>query len=200
MSYLSIQKDDLFEKIKKRNQELNHYGYGFIYNGKKETENFDYYKTISPIDFEKHKMGVCWDYVEVEARDLWSYGFNCTIKPLEKDKEFSLYYIIHTTKDGINPTHTWLGFRYNNSIYSFESSWGKYQGIHKFTSEKAMLNTYQRWHKEDIKSDIDNCYIFKFKPRTKFGKTPMQYMNSIHSTGKCYFSTNTNHQKLDYHL
>jgi len=188
LSYLSIQKDDLFKRIKQRNQELNHYDYGFIYKGKKESENFDHYRTISPEDFEKHKLGVCWDYVEQEARDFKSFGFKNTNKPLE-DMQFSLYYICHTTEDGINPTHTWLGFKYNGNVYAFESSWLSHQGIHKFKDEKSMISTYAKWHKSGIKSKIINQYIIKYAPRIKFGKTPQQYMNDIHYSSGIYYST-----------
>ena len=203
MSYLKIKNnsESLLNQITSFNKELNTWDYGFLHNGKKSL-NFDYYKTISPQDFEKHKIGVCWDYVEYEARKLKSYGMKCVTTPLTNDKEFSLYYIVHTTEDGIDPTHTWIGFRLNKNIYSFESSWGKYQGIHKFANEKIMIDTYRNWHSHssDIKSKIHNCYVFKYNPKIKFNKTPIQFMNGIHSTGKCYFSTNTNHQKLDYHL
>ena len=199
MSYLSIDKqNNLLPQIKQYNQKLNAYQYGFLVNGKK-SEDYDKYRTISPEELERTKIGTCWDYVELEAKYLSSLGFICTVKPLE-EKQYSLYYIELEDNDGDQPTHSWLGFKLNGKYYAFESSWKQKRGIHIFNSEKDMINTYEKWHKLCYqKNGIKSRILMKYKPKRKYNQSCYQYMHGIHTNGVCYL-TDKNRYIVKYKL
>jgi len=157
------------EKIKQFNIYLNQFDYGMILNGITYTNNpnFDNYITISPQNFEKYKCGVCWDFTTYE------YNYFKTHFPFV---EIKCYYIQLNTLDNIEPTHTWLSFKYNNYIYSFESSWLDLQGIRKFTSEKDMLDFYLAKHIKASKSKCTGLIITEYIPPIIFGQTPEEFM------------------------
>ena len=52
---------EIFYNISKINKKLNKYDYGMLYNGKRLTNqlNGGLYRTITPRDFEKYKIGIC---------------------------------------------------------------------------------------------------------------------------------------------
>ena len=183
------------------NKILNDFNYGIIVNGKIITNNinFDHYKTLSYKDFLKYKTGVCWDYTQFEA----IYFTNNLGMKLTKDElrnnTFSMYYMEFDDEDGDQPTHTWLGYKLDNKIYAFESSWKQYKGITEFESENDMIQTYIERQKDfynNIKNPIYNPKIIKYSPMKKSGLTCEVFMSIVHKEGKIIFRE-TNIDSLD---
>jgi len=114
---------------------LNTWGYGLLTKNKEvitndiEPEQFaDLYRTISPQDFEKYKVGVCWDYTEYERYYFKKYF----------DYKFKTYYI---ELDNLSSsTHTFLVYEDSGKYYYFESSYRRYQGIHVFETMQDVFN------------------------------------------------------------
>lgn len=184
------------EIIMNFNKTLNKYNYGIIVDGKIMTGDnidFDKYKTISPEDFQKYKTGTCWDYTEYE-----SYYFanelemQLTKYKLKEDNSYSMYYMQHIDRDGDMPTHTWIGYKLNSKIYSFESSWQSMQGILEHKTEKDMLEYYLKAQEDyyNFKNDmLSNYVILKYSSMPKYNLTPEEFMNMVLDRGVVILST-----------
>ena len=124
------------------------YGY-FDFNNKIHInidEDFSIlYKLQSPQETLEHKVGVCWDQVE-----LGRYLFK------KEEMEFKTYFIVHYDDDKC-PTHTFLIYKENNKYYWFEHSWEKYRGIKAFDTEIDALKDIKE---KFIKDELNNKYNF----------------------------------------
>lgn len=150
------------------------FGYGFIRNGKKYKDknlDFDKYRTLSPNEFIKHHIGICWDYAEFEY--LYISKFFPELKP-------QIWYIEHSDESGDRPTHTWVSFHDDGMIKVMEVSWLSNRGIHSYKSEKDMVDDYARKHCKG-----KNYVIFKIEPVKKYGLSCDEYMSHVWETGKC---------------
>jgi len=91
----------------------------------REFDQFYYLQT--PLELTLSQCGVCWDQVEFERDFLEKRGVSV-----------GTYFIC--TYDGDNlPSHTFLVLEEDEKFYWFEHSWGKYQGIHAYSSLKELL-------------------------------------------------------------
>ena len=145
--------DEIIELLKR----LNTYDYGYIKNGKKikGMENFfDDYKSLTISEFEKYKIGVCWDYVHYEAYWFDKHGY-----------KYDTFYIQVQDEDNDCPSHTYLVFYLpgSNKVYYFESAWGKYQGIEEFDNINKLHNTIKERHISSANSKCDPKTYFRNK-------------------------------------
>ena len=101
------------------------------------------YKLQSPKETLEHKVGVCWDQVELER-----YLFK------KEDIEFKTYFIVHYDNDKC-PTHTFLIYKENNKFFWFEHSWEKYRGIKSYNTEIDALKAIKE---KFIKDELNNKY------------------------------------------
>jgi len=168
------------------NNTLNAYDYGYIVDGKPviEFDDFDKYRTISPEDFAKYKIGVCWDYVAFEYVYFMKHFKNTNPR---------CFYIQCNTTNHQEPTHTWLGFEYNGKTYSFESSWQTEQGIREFDSVKEMLKYYKKAQLTFISKQNMHCTgytIREFEQPSKFNLNPSEYMKYCLTHGKVRMEEN----------
>jgi len=117
------------------NEKLNLYKYGIPDNGNlienpSDEDFYLKYKLLAPREFEKYKMGVCWDYVTYIA-----YYFK---------KNFpSIFFktFFHMIDDNENcPSHTFFLFYLNNRTYWFESSWKPERGVFEFNHESDAID------------------------------------------------------------
>ena len=147
------------------NKILNSYKYGYVIHGKPyEGDDFSKYTTLSPEQFAKYKIGVCWDYV---AYEYW-YFKKYFKYPVQ------LYYI---EGDNGNKSHTWLTYTDNGSVYAFESSWKSYQGIHKFKDVNDMSITYSSKFAKTCKTK--GLIMYKMTQIDEYGLDPNTYMDRI---------------------
>ena len=179
----------LLRRIKRLNNKLNDFNYGIVIDGQVVTENLDFekYRTLSSKEFLKYKTGVCWDYTHFEALYFLDVLRLKLIQNdwLRFDKTFSMYYMEFEDDDGDTPTHTWLAFRLNGKVYSFESSWKSYRGITEFASEEDMIQTYidrQKRFYRSIDNPIYNPKVWKYSPM-KSGLDCVQFMKRIREIG-----------------
>ena len=194
--YRSNKKITLQERILLFNKNLNNYNYGLIIDGKPYIGydlDFSKYKTISPEDFVKYQTGVCWDYVEYEAYYFTNeLEMRLTKYKLKEDKSYSMYYMQHIDQDGDMPTHTWLGYKLDSKIYSFESSWRSIQGVKEHKTEKDMVKYYlqeQVKYQESNNNPLGNYVVLKYSQMPKYNLTPEEYMNIILDKGFVIEST-----------
>ena len=137
------------DDIIRLSEELNNYQYGYLVNGKIETDMesfFDNYKSLTIKDFEKYKVGVCWDYVHYEANWFKIHGY-----------KYETFYVQVQDEDGYCPSHTFLVFYLpgSNKPYYFEASWKKYRGIENFNTLSELHKTIRQRHIDDAQS---KCY------------------------------------------
>lgn len=174
--------------IKDLNEYLSNFDWGYKINGENIFKNeskitdkmfADNYRTLSPMQFEIDKCGICWDYVNDEAIYFQKYfHMNCTLNNLSNNC-FSQYYI-ETIPN--NKTHTFIAYMENNMIHIFESSWKPFVGIYDFHSEKEMLNYYYK--KFCNNNNVDKCSVFKYLPFTEFWLSPYEFIRIIKEKGK----------------
>ena len=169
----STTSEDIMDKIKEFNKELNSWDYGILINGKVETKNIDFrkYKTIPINDIEKYHVGVCWDFVNYEA--YW-FKKNTNLK-------FKTFYI--QIDDNKNcPSHTFLVFEYKGKYYYFESSWFTHQGIREFNSyNEAVKYVCENHNKDYNKENKYKLYIWEYNTiGLDKGLTVIEYMNRIY--------------------
>lgn len=151
--------EDIPEDIIQFSKELNKkYCYGVIFNGKPvaNLDNFDFwddYKSLSVSEFEKYKIGVCWDFVHYEAKWFKEHGY-----------KYETYYVEAEDKDNDLPTHSFLVFYLPNSskVYYFESSWGRYKGIEEFNNISTLLQTITKRHVEENEADLKSAFYVKY--------------------------------------
>jgi hypothetical protein len=154
------------------NKILNTYDYGFLIEGV-PTTNIDWhtqwrqYRTISPEDFYKHKIGVCWDYTAFEA-----YYF----KNFFPDIKFKTYYIELEGSD----THTFLVYQLGGKFYHFESSYKKIQGIHK----KNSLDEVFDWVLFNMFEGAPKKYKIYEYAIDKYNLGCEEFMDYIYDNGK----------------
>lgn len=157
------------------NSILNKFSYGYFYDGHKiegielERNNFSHYKTISPIDFMKYKIGICWDYTNFEAWYFNQYFSNL---------EYAMYYIETNDDKGKLYTHTWLAYYNDDNCIVIESSWSEYAGITKYDNEQNMVKEYV----DRFMSDKDNqeCVVYTYVLPNKYGMTTDEFIHYIH--------------------
>lgn len=137
------------------NKELNKYDYGVLINGKVETnmDNINFSqdcRTISVSDFAKYKAGVCWDYVNYEAKWFKSHGY-----------EYQAYYL-ELDDNNRMLAHTFILFKVPNSdkVYHFESCWFKYRGIEAFNTESEALMTITNRHRKNNGNFPASMYMY----------------------------------------
>lgn len=190
--------EPLFRRICRLNKRLNNFDYGIVIDGKAITDedgisygfSHNLYRTLSCKEFIKYRTGVCWDYAHYEANYfLRRLGFEIVRdSKLTFDKTFSLYYMEFEDDNGIYPTHTWLAFRLNDTVYCFESSWKSYVGVTSCPSEFSMAEEYIDRLKNfyaDIGIEIYNPKIYKYLPM-KPGLTPDEFMVKAKREGEAF--------------
>lgn len=150
----------------------------------KYLSTFDYkmgkdYKFQSPRDFEKNKSGICWDYAEYEA---WAFNTHFTTFKMTTGKlrnnTYSLYFTQHKGHDGSKeyPTHTWLAYMEDDTVYVVEASWSANAGLHKYKSEQDMIDAYIKKHNKHN----DPYILAKYPMIKKYGLTPEEYLNRMY--------------------
>ena len=139
-------------------------------------DNYAGYRTKSPLEFEKTKCGVCWDYAEYEASVLRKH-----IRPVTSkltNNTFSMYYHQYDDKKKC-PTHTWVACMIDNKVYVVESSWYSNRGLHTFSSEDDMIKNYCS---KLNRGKYPNLLV-KYMPSTKFGLNAVDYMTDKYDRG-----------------
>lgn len=164
---------EIFYNISKINKKLNKYDYGMLNNGKKFTNqlNGGLYRTITPKDFEKYKIGVCWDFANYQS--YW-FDKNCP------EVYYKLYYLEWNNCDN---THTFLAFKWiDRKWYIFESCWVSHQGIFPFRSEEEMLNYYI----DELMINAENkgYALFSYKRTDEEFKNGGEFVDYIINNGK----------------
>ncbi|MDE6284478.1 MAG: hypothetical protein K2M17_01910 [Bacilli bacterium] len=123
-----------------------------------EDEFYQFYYLLTPEELLEKRCGVCWDQVELE-RKLFE----------EENIPVQTYFIC--TYDGDNlPSHTFLTYEKDNTVYWVESSW-PYKGIHPYPSIEALLKDVKKKFREDHPANDDSyTFIFAYsKPPAHIG-------------------------------
>ena len=158
---------------------LNTFEYGMLDSDLNKTNSTSSYRTISPTNFFKYKIGTCWDFVAAEAYYFRKAFANYKITSQDlKDNTYSLYFI--QKDDSSKQTHTWLAYMKQNKITVIESAWGKMMGIHTFSSEEEMISKYI----ESFVSGSQKYILYKYHPVGKYGLKPDEYLDYIYEHAK----------------
>lgn len=162
------------------------FDYGFMYNGKKCTGydlDFLVYKTLTPQEVLKYRIGTCWDYTTVEYLLFKKYMPDITCQ---------CFYV--EAEDDTN--HTWLAFYRDHSINIFEYSWYDLRGIHTFSTEAEMLNFYTIKFLAATSSFCRSIVVFKYIPPNKYHLSPDEFMYHVTNTGQFVNDMNRYHNSV----
>lgn len=156
------------KEIKKLNNELNSYEFGVPFNpNPDDIDNEEkYYKSLTPKELDKYKMGVCWDFTHYYCD--WAKKNN-----LEYYAVLFVYQYKNDTK-----THSFPIIKLDNKYYILESAWGKMKGVYEKNSLDEAINFYLDKWKKYIK-ETDHISIFKFDGADKKleGLTDKEWLN-----------------------
>lgn len=126
-----------FRDILELNRKLNNFDYGLVINGVydkwRNTTAADwdrYFRLATPQEFAQRRVGTCWDYTTFEAQYF---------KDHFPDIPWKAWYIVFDDRADM-PTHTFITFQYGNNYYWFESSFKKFCGVWKASSEADIVN------------------------------------------------------------
>ena len=172
--------NNIFEEIKKLNNTLNQFEWGYPdENGKNivETDDFENYQLLSNNKFLENKIGTCWDYTNYEIIWFMKHGFIHTKNALRNEMA-CCYYV--ESEDESN--HTWLAYMLNDFVYLFESSWKSKVGTFEFNSEQDLLNYFCKEFIKDLDQSDKRFVLYEFK-QPKTGLTSNQYRAHIIQTG-----------------
>lgn len=124
------------------------------------------YRTMSPQQFEQNHGGICWDYVAFES---WFFQRKFPYK-------YELFFMQKYNR--AKTTHTFLLYEENDSFRIFESSWGRYQGIHHYPTRLSAITLYIT---KFINYKKDLPYILlRYKQPTRYGMTSQEYLNYVY--------------------
>jgi len=136
---------------------LDTFDYGCIIDGVRYDENhldevdWKKYRTSPTKEFEKNKIGVCWDFTNYQHEKLTEAGIpNKT------------HMLVMETEDG-PVTHTFTTFtdKVTNQEYWLEQSFYKYRGIHKINDFKDVVSIVAKHYDESGKRPFD---VYEFSP------------------------------------
>ena len=157
---------------KELNAILNEYSYGILIDGYPETDdakiNWMKYRSMSVKEFEKHRIGCCWDYVMYEH-----YWFKAN------DIPHKLFYI----EGGRNQdTHTFLVYEENNKYLLFESSWKEKCGVYEFKTLDDLLMYYSKEFTKYFDKEYKRYVLYEYE-QPKTGITCTEFMTHIYKNG-----------------
>jgi len=98
----------------------------------------------SPEQVEKDKSGDCHSQSLYEIEKLKKQG-------LSPKASFFIEYDPSTNQGG--QTHTFVYYNKDGKTYWFENSWGGQEGIHEYSSEKALFNDIRKKHMSEQTKD-----------------------------------------------
>ena len=100
------------------NKKLNEYSYGYISNSKVcKRFNPEKYISMSIMEFQKHKIGLCWDYCRYQEKYLKSFYPNTQNYYLEMDNEDGASHTITIVKIGDTFYYTESSDKRNTGVY-----------------------------------------------------------------------------------
>lgn len=156
-------------RIYRLNAKMNRFKYGFLYKGKILTDDYSKYQTMTVAEIDRYQCGVCWDFVNYEAN--W---FRKNQIP------FKTFYI--EWDDPMTSTHTFLVYKLPDdpNYYYFESSFEKYQGVHKVISYSDAIDLVVKEMKEFSGLDKYDYKVWEYTASDALSHmTALQYMKTI---------------------
>lgn len=166
---------DFLQKIKSPEElynflNRNNFDYGFVdkFTGNHyydiDNKNYQLYRTSFPCELLNNKIGVCWDYVELE-RDIFT-KLNIPHK------------VVYVELDNItNDTHTFLIYKHNNLFKYFEYSFLNYKGIYSFKNINSILDfVYTNMIKKYDNKRLDIAMIKQLNEPYNFWLDIEQYL------------------------
>ena len=160
---------DIQGRIYRLNAKMNRFKYGFLYKGKILTDDYSKYQTMTVAEIDRYQCGVCWDFVNYEAN--W---FRKNQVP------FKTFYI--EWNDPMTSTHTFLVYKLpeDPNYYYFESSFEKYQGVHKVISYSDAIDLVVKEMKEFGGLDKYDYKVWEYAASDALSHmTALQYMKTI---------------------
>lgn len=156
-------------RIYRLNAKMNRFKYGFLYKGKILTDDYSKYQTMTVAEIDRYQCGVCWDFVNYEAN--W---FRKNQIP------FKTFYI--EWDDPMTSTHTFLVYKLPDdpNYYYFESSFEKYQGVHKVISYSDAIDLVVKEMKEFSGLGKYDYKVWEYTASDALSHmTALQYMKTI---------------------
>ena len=160
---------DIQNRIYRLNAKMNRFKYGFLYKGKILTDDYSKYQTMTVAEIDRYQCGVCWDFVNYEAN--W---FRKNQIP------FKTFFI--EWNDPMTSTHTFLVYKLPDdpNYYYFESSFEKYQGVHKVISYSDAIDLVIKEMKEFGSLDKYDYEVWEYTASDALSHmTALQYMKTI---------------------
>ena len=142
-------------EVKRFLAKLLSFSYGVVIHGKPYTDfenayvDLSEYRTLTTTEFQKYQVGICFDFVNYEAKWFMDHEYS-----------FRTFYLAFS--GATNHTHTILLFVYHDHVYWLEASWRKYSGIREFDSYNDALRVIGYLFYKEYSSGYDYVYRFHF--------------------------------------
>jgi len=151
------------------------YGYtdkkGYEYINDFSIERFyNDYRTLHPIDLFQTRVGVCWDYVELERYVL---------SRMPNIDNIQVHYMNNKNKS----THTFLTYTQSGIGYYFEFSWSRKKGIHRYNHMEDLIKEIHDGMIKDNGKD-DGYIVTKLSLPKKYGLSVDEFMAWAKSQNK----------------
>lgn len=119
------------------------FNYGSILGPWRQVKN-SVYRTLSPEEFLKNKIGVCTDYANFIYDQLTKAGVAC-----------SIYCMARKFKDGNIMYHFFPVFEYDKKWYVIEGSWKEpaFLGLRFYRSLQEIINIYSYLEEDHFSDD-----------------------------------------------
>lgn len=160
---------------------LNTFKYGIkvgesVYYNDDVNEHINKWHLQSVEDIVKNKIGICYDFVEVERDWFLRQGYHC----------LTIFLIFAVDYENNYPTHTLLAYEHQNKWYHFEVADYLHQGIHEYTSLDELINqvminqiNYANLNNSEIKNKL-KVYTYD---TPKLNCSFIEYIDSIIDNG-----------------
>ncbi len=159
---------EILLKVIELNKRLSSYDYGYRYNGKNipvrndSDDKFDNYTTLDPIEFNKYKIGSCWDYMLYQKVYLDSKNID----------NINIY----VDTEGNLPRHTFTIVPYENTFLYLESAYLEYQGVWVFqTLDEIIRFVISNMMRDSNVKSYYRAYQVS-KDFNSYGLTPSEFM------------------------
>lgn len=135
---------------------MNDIDYGYIDSNNKKYINIndidENYILQEPKNILKNKIGVCYDQVELERNLLRNNKLN-----------IKTYFIVGKESNNKYHTHTFLTYEKDNKYYWFEHSWNLFKGIHKYNTNKELIEDVKNKFIKYELNNNDELDIYEYK-------------------------------------
>ena len=163
----SLFRYETFPQVKELNNLLNSFDCGVLIDGVRyagsnlDEVDWTRYRTLDPEEFEKQRLGICWDFVNYQHKVFDKLNV----------QNRSYFYIKQLSSDPSDiVTHTFTTLVYDGVW--FESSWYKHHGLHEIESCMDVVEVLDAEYKSNYP-----CELYRYDADKTIGLSNLEFFN-----------------------